>query len=110
GTISPAANTWIWNLFSVASPTILANTSAPPCSVSSDFGKLVVNRHFNSGIDCAMAGAATAVDTATPAPAARKNSRRLIMFSSALDRLIRPDQRGRPTSDQGLILGEVLAA
>src|SRR5262245_23249491 len=45
--------------------------------VSSDFGKLDVNRHFNSGIDCATAGAATA-DAASPAPLALRNSRRFI--------------------------------
>ena len=41
-------------------------------------GKLVVSRHFNSGIDCAMAGAATAVVAAMPTPAALRNSRRFI--------------------------------
>jgi hypothetical protein len=51
GAISPAAKTWIWNLLSVASATALARTSAPPCRVSSDFGKLVVRRHLISGID-----------------------------------------------------------
>jgi hypothetical protein len=37
--------------------------------VSSDFGQLAVNRHLNSGIDCAMAGAAI-VDVAIPTPLA----------------------------------------
>ena len=58
GTISPAANGWIWNLLSVASATALQKVSAPPHSVSSDFGKLEVSRHFSSGDDCAIAGAA----------------------------------------------------
>ena len=40
GTISPPAKVWIWNLLSVASATALAMTSAPPNSVSSDFGQL----------------------------------------------------------------------
>ena len=71
GTISPPANTWIWNLLSVASATLLAMTSAPPYSVSSDFGQLEVIRHLISGIDWAIAGAATAL-AATPSPAAFK--------------------------------------
>src|SRR6516225_9989980 len=37
----------------------LAKYSHPPKSVSSDFGQLAANRHFTSGIDWAMAGAAT---------------------------------------------------
>jgi hypothetical protein len=40
----------------------------------------VVQRHFSSGIDCAMAGAATAVDAASPAPAVFRNSRRFMML------------------------------
>jgi hypothetical protein len=40
--------------------------------VSSDFGQLQGMRHFTSGDDCAMAGAATALD-ARPTPAAFKN-------------------------------------
>jgi hypothetical protein len=47
--------------------------------VSSDFGQLAVNRHLNSGIDCAMAGAAI-VDVAIPTPAALRNSRRFMMI------------------------------
>jgi hypothetical protein len=47
--------------------------------VSSDFGQLAVNRHLNSGIDCAMAGAAI-VDVAIPTPAALRNSRRFIVL------------------------------
>ena len=66
GTISPAAKTWIWNLLSVASATYLAKFSAAPCSVSSDFGQLVVMRHLSSGDDWAMAGAAMAA-AAVPA-------------------------------------------
>ena len=33
--------------------------------MSSDFGQLAVMRHLSSGIDCAIAGAATAADAAT---------------------------------------------
>src|SRR5215510_384252 len=83
GAISPAAKVWIWNLLSVASPTALANTSAPPCSVSSDFGKLVVRRHLISGIDCAMAGAAIVV-AAAPMPAACNMLRRLSLVMTAI--------------------------
>src|SRR5215472_5801186 len=51
--------------------------------VSSDFGKLEVQRHFNSGVDCAMAGMATAeAAVAAPvSPAALRNSRRFIVSS-----------------------------
>jgi hypothetical protein len=77
GTISPAAKVWIWNLLSVASATALAICSAPPCSVSSDFGQLVVMRHLISGIDCAIAGAAM-VAPATPKPVTLMKSRRFI--------------------------------
>jgi len=47
--------------------------------VSSDFGQLAVKRHFSSGIDWAMAGAAIA-DVASPTPAALRNSRRFMMI------------------------------
>src|SRR6516162_842246 len=57
----------------------LAKYSHPPKSVSSDFGQLAVNRHFSSGIDWAMAGAAIA-DVASPPPAALRNSRRFMMI------------------------------
>jgi hypothetical protein len=40
--------------------------------VSSDFGNAEVRRHFTSGMDCAIAGAATAL-AAAPMPAAFKN-------------------------------------
>jgi hypothetical protein len=50
----------------------LAIISAAPNSVSSDFGQLQVIRHLNSGIDCAIAGAAIAL-AATPRPAALMN-------------------------------------
>src|SRR5687767_11241107 len=47
-------------------------------------------RHFTSGIDCAMAGAATAADAARPTPADFRNSRRFMrhfpLFKSALCR------------------------
>src|SRR5260370_3501370 len=51
--------------------------------VSSDFGKLDVQRHFSSGIDCATAGMATPVAAAaTPvSPAALRNSRRFMVPS-----------------------------
>ena len=42
--------------------------SAPPYSVSSDFGQLVGIRHLISGIDCAIAGAATARHPAAAKP------------------------------------------
>src|SRR5436309_3019457 len=51
-----------------------------PSSVSSDFGQLAVRRHLTSGMDWAMAGAASA-DAVTPAPAALRNSRRFIWSS-----------------------------
>src|SRR5215831_15915873 len=47
--------------------------------VSSDLGKLEASRHFTSGMDCAMAGAASvalAATAAPPTPAERKNLRR----------------------------------
>ena len=50
----------------------LAISSAPPNSVSSDFGQLAVMRHLSSGIDCAIAGAATAL-AAMPRPAVLMN-------------------------------------
>src|SRR5271170_2590127 len=48
--------------------------------VSSDFGKLEVQRHLSSGIDCAMAGLATAA-AAAPMHAVLRNSRRFMAFS-----------------------------
>jgi hypothetical protein len=83
GTISPAANGWIWNLPSVASETYFAKLSQEPHSVSSDFGQLAVSRHFSSGIDCAMAGAATA-DAARPRPAVLMNCRRFMAISPSV--------------------------
>lgn len=56
-------------MLSVASATYFEIVSEALKGTSSDFGQLVVQRHFNSGIDCAMAGAATVVDAASPAPA-----------------------------------------
>src|SRR5262245_6330568 len=53
--------------------------SGHPYSVSSDFGQLAVSRHLNSGIDWAIAGAATP-DAARPTPAAFRNSRRFMAF------------------------------
>src|SRR2546421_6125992 len=55
--------------------------SAPPYSVSSDFGQLVGMRHLISGIDCAIAGAAmVAAPPATPIPVTLIKSRRFIEF------------------------------
>jgi hypothetical protein len=51
---------------SVASATYFEIVSDALKGTSSDFGPLVVQRHFSPGIDCAMAGAATAVDAASP--------------------------------------------
>jgi len=67
-------------LLSVASATYFEIVSDALNGTSSDFGQLVVQRHFSSGIDCAMAGAATAVDAASPALAVFKNSRRFMTF------------------------------
>src|ERR1700722_5068720 len=80
GTISPAENTWLWNLLSVISATYFENSSEAPYSVSSDFGKLDVMRHLSSGIDCAIAGDATAV-AAAPTAETFKKSRRFIQAS-----------------------------
>jgi hypothetical protein len=79
--ISPAAKVWIWNLLSVASPTILAIMSAPPNSVSSDFGQLVGMRHLISGMLCAIAGAATLVVPAAARPATLMKSLRFMVSS-----------------------------
>src|SRR5215468_10557811 len=51
--------------------------------VSSDFGKLDVQRHFSSGVDCAMAGMATPVAAVATlvSPAALRNSRRFMVSS-----------------------------
>src|SRR5262245_48591446 len=57
----------------------LEKYSQPPYSVSSDFGQLAASRHLISGLDCAIAGAATA-DAARPKPAACRNSRRFMAF------------------------------
>src|SRR4051794_13738647 len=64
--------------------------SAPPYSVSSDFGQLVGMRHLISGIDCAIAGAATAAAPTAPRPVTLMKSRRFIVFSldGALLRLL----------------------
>src|SRR6202521_53361 len=55
-------------------------SSAPPCSVSSDFGQLVVMRHLSSGIDCAIAGAASVAAPAAPIPVTFRKSRRFMEF------------------------------
>src|SRR2546421_3483101 len=52
-------------------------------------------RHFTSGIDCAMAGAATAVEAASPTPADFRNSRRFIGVSPGYEStLCRRDRSG----------------
>src|SRR5712692_4464328 len=48
-------------------------------AIVGDFGQLAVSRHFTSGIDCAIAGAATAL-AARPTPPAFRNSRRFMRF------------------------------
>src|SRR4030095_12746484 len=53
----------------------LERYSGLPYSVSSDLGQLAVKRHFTSGMDCATAGAATAVAARPPAPAVLINFR-----------------------------------
>jgi hypothetical protein len=55
--------------------------SAPPYSVSSDFGQLAAMRHLISGADWAIAGAAMAAAPATPAPVTLIKSRRFIDYS-----------------------------
>jgi hypothetical protein len=67
-------------LLSLASATYFEIVSDALKGTSSDFGQLVVQRHFSSGIDCAMAGAATVVDAANPAPAVCRNSRRFMAY------------------------------
>src|SRR3954468_11063007 len=86
----------------------LPKYSQPPYSVSSDFGQLVGMRHFTSGIDCAMAGAATAVEAASPTPADFRNSRRFIGVSPWFIRgFAEPRVIGRtrpsPTTDRAII-------
>jgi hypothetical protein len=68
GTISPAENGWIWKRLSVASAIYWHSVWAVPKIVSSDFGKLDVRRHLTSGMDCATAGAATAVEASAAIP------------------------------------------
>jgi len=70
---------------SVASATYFEIVSDALKGTSSDFGQLVVQRHFNSGIDCAMAGAASVVDPARPTPAVFKNCRRFMALPFQLD-------------------------
>src|SRR3954454_15084851 len=72
----------------------LPKYSQPPYSVSSDFGQLVGMRHLISGIDCAIAGAATAVEAASPTPADFRNWRRFIAFPLCESTLCRYDRSG----------------
>src|SRR3954454_9372395 len=59
----------------------LPKYSQPPYSVSSDFGQLVGMRHLISGIDCAIAGAATAAAPTAPSPVTLMKSRRFMELS-----------------------------
>ena len=69
GINSPAAWVLIWNLPLVRSLTFLANTSAAPQIVSSDFGKLDASRQRTLAWACTSAGATPAASTpAMPAP------------------------------------------
>jgi hypothetical protein len=52
--------------------------------VSSDFGQLVGIRHLISGIDCAIAGAATAAAPTAPRPVTLIKSLRFIELPSLL--------------------------
>src|SRR5581483_3222901 len=90
GTISPAANVWIWNLPPVAAATRLEIVSAPPKMVSRLFGKLDARRHLTSGRPWAMEGAASA-PAGTPTPAVFRNLRRDMRLSS----LVGGSARGR---------------
>jgi len=81
---------------SAASPTTFAIISAPPCSVSSDFGQLVVIRHLISGMDCAIAGAATVAAPATPNPVTLMKSRRFMISPLMMICCLRPLCRGLP--------------
>jgi hypothetical protein len=70
GTISPAANTWIWNLPPVAGATRLDICSAARVDGVQAFGKLDASRHLTSGTPCAKAGRLPAARMpAMPAPA-----------------------------------------
>src|SRR5215831_18640465 len=81
--------------------------------VSSDFGKLDVQRHFNSGVDCAIAGIATVVAAAAApvSPAALRNSRRFmdcLPEKPFVDRAMRSRSLTERCHDLGItILGKV---
>src|SRR4051812_31338812 len=80
GTISPGPKGWISNLPSLISLTSFATVGEAPHNPSRLFGKLDVIRHFNVGVDCAIAGEATA--TAAPAaPMRAKFLREMVMRS-----------------------------
>src|SRR5262245_30830488 len=66
----------------------LERYSGLPYSVSSDLGQLAVKRHFTSGMDCAIAGAATAVAARPPAPA--------VLINFRLDSVVMPVLLGGP--------------
>jgi hypothetical protein len=84
GTISFGGKIWIWNLPSVASDMVLEKVSALAKMVSRFFGKDEVRRHFSTGCDWAMAGAASRVEPIAPTPADRTNFLRFILGFLAL--------------------------
>src|SRR3954468_23861576 len=88
----------------------LPKYSQPPYSVSSDFGQLVGMRHLISGIDCAIAGAAIAVEAASPTPADFRNWRRFIAFPLCESTLCRRDRSGLKRRFLLAVTGERLAA
>src|SRR3954469_14056841 len=67
--------------------------SAPPYSVSSDFGQLVGMRHLISGIDCAIAGAAKVAAPAALMPVTLRKSL-LFMVSIPVGYACQPSCRG----------------
>src|SRR5579863_1407818 len=83
--------------------------SAAPCSVSSDFGQLVVMRHLSSGIDCAMAGAAMLAAPTALKPVTLIKSRRFIEFPSPLELRFRSSQTAAATSDANFGIKGALA-
>ena len=96
GTISLEAKTWIWNLPSVMAATWSAMTWAAVKIVSSERGKLEVQRHLSSGAPCASAGLgndpALAARPAAAAAVPPSSLRRTTIVSPPL--AARPD-RGR---------------
>src|SRR6185312_8277903 len=103
GTISPPANTWIWNLPLVAAAQRLEMVSAPPKIVSIDFGKLDAMRHLISGcVPWPMTGAATA-PAARPTPAFFRNERRSMCPSTRNSTLARLGTAGGARTDDFVV-------